>query len=145
MQKIRAEEAPKLAAHQDAIFLNPKLYARVKALYEKRDALGLDAESRYLLERYHRSFVRAGAELAAADKATLRALNEEEAKLTTAFAELLLADTNAAAVVVSDRRELAGLSEGDIAAAADAAKDAASRASGSSTSRTRRSSRCSPR
>ncbi len=123
MQKVRAEEAPKLAAHQDAIFLNPKLYARVKALYEKRDSLGLDDESAYLLQRYHRSFVRAGAELSDADKATLRKLNEEEANLTTKFAELLLADTKASSVVISDRSELAGLSEGDIAAAAGRAKD----------------------
>ncbi len=123
MQKVRAEEAPKLAAHQDAIFLNPKLYARVKALYGKRDSLGLDPESAYLLERYHRQFVRAGAELAPDEQAKLRALNEEEANLTTKFAELLLADTKASSVVISDRSDLAGLSEGEIAAAAGRAKD----------------------
>ena len=123
MQKIRAEEAPKLAAHQDAIFLNPKLWARVKVLWDKRDALGLDGESRYLLERYHKSFVRAGAELPADAQAKLRALNEEEAKLTTRYAELLLAGTNAAGIVVSDRRELAGLTDAEIAAAAARAKE----------------------
>src|SRR5262244_3004674 len=63
IQKIRSEEAPKLAAHQDTIYLNPKLFARVKALYEKRASLGLDAESAYLLERYYKNFVRAGAQL----------------------------------------------------------------------------------
>ncbi len=144
MQKVRAEEAPKLAKHQDAIYLNAKLYARVKALYEARDALGLDPESRYLLRRYHLNFVRAGAELDDADKAKLRALNEEEAKLTTRFAQLLLADTKASAVVVSDKTELAGLSEGDLASAAGGRRNAGSRANGSSTSRTRRSSRSSP-
>src|ERR1041385_9124112 len=56
IQKIRADEAPKLAAHQDAIYLNPKLWARVKSLWERRDDLGLDAESRYLLERYRKNF-----------------------------------------------------------------------------------------
>ena len=122
MQKIRAEEAPKLAKHQDAIYLKAKLYARVKALYARRDALGLDPESRYLLERYHLAFVRAGAGLDDADKAKLRALNEEEATLTTRFAQLLLADTTASSVVVSDKRELAGLSAGDLASAAGAAK-----------------------
>lgn len=122
MQKIRAEEAPKLAKHQDAIYLNAKLYARVKALYDKRDSLGLDPESRYLLERYHLNFVRAGAGLDDADKTKLRALNEEEAKLTTQFAESLLADTKASAVVVSEKNELAGLSEGDLASAAGRAK-----------------------
>ncbi|MGH9441498.1 MAG: M3 family metallopeptidase [Thermoanaerobaculia bacterium] len=123
MQKVRAEEAPKLAAHQDAIFLNAKLYARVKALYDERSSLGLDPESAYLLERYHRQFVRAGAELSEENKAKLRKLNEEEANLTTKFAELLLADTKASSVVITDRSELAGMSDGDIAAAAGRAKD----------------------
>jgi peptidyl-dipeptidase Dcp len=123
MQKTRAEEAPKLAAHQDSIFLNAKLFARVKALYEKRDSLGLDPESHFLLERYYRNFVRAGAQLSEADKARFRAFNQEEANLTTKFAQLLLAGTNAGAVVVEDRKELAGESEGDIAAAARRAKD----------------------
>jgi peptidyl-dipeptidase Dcp len=123
MQKIRAEEAPKLAKHQDSIYLNAKLNARVKALYDRRDSLGLDPESRYLLQRYHLTFVRAGAELNDAGKTKLRALNEEEAKLTTRFAELLLADTTASSVVVSDKIELAGLSEGDLASAAGRAKE----------------------
>jgi peptidyl-dipeptidase Dcp len=123
MQKIRAEEAPKLAAHQDAIYLNAKLYARVRALYDKRDSLGLDPESRHLLQRYHLNFVRAGAELKDADKAKLRALNEEEAKLTTQFAQFLLADAKASSVVVSDKAELAGLSEGDLASTAGRAKE----------------------
>jgi peptidyl-dipeptidase Dcp len=123
LQKIKAEEAPKLAAHQDAIYLNAKLYARVKALYDKRDALGLDPEARYLVERYNLNFVRAGAQLSEADKTTLRALNQEEAKLTTQFTDQVLADTNESAVVISDKAELAGLDEGGIAAAAEAAKE----------------------
>ena len=123
LQKIKAEEAPKLAAHQDAIFLNAKLFARVKSLYDRRDGLSLDPESRYLVERYFLNFVRAGAQLSEADKTALRALNQEEAKLTTEFTDKVLADTNESAVVVSDRSELAGLSEGDVAAAADAAKE----------------------
>ena len=123
MQKIKAEEAPKLAAHQDAIFLNAKLFARVKVLYDKRDTLGLDPETKYLVERYHLSFVRAGAQLSEADKTTLRALNQEEAKLTSEFTDKVLADTNESAVVVENKGELDGLSEGDIAAAAEAAKE----------------------
>jgi len=123
MQKIRAEESPKLAAHQDTIYLNPKLYARVKDLYGRRDSLGLDRESRYLLERYRLNFVRAGADLGEAAKTKLRALNEEEATLTTKYAEALLADTDASAVIVSDRAELAGMSDGDVAAAEKLAKD----------------------
>jgi peptidyl-dipeptidase Dcp len=123
LQKIKAEEAPKLAAHQDSIYLNAKLYARVKALYDRRDALGLDPEARYLVERYNLNFVRAGAQLSEADKTTLRALNQEEAKLTTDFTDKVLADTNASAVVIADKAELAGLDEGGIAAAAEAAKE----------------------
>ncbi len=123
MQKIRADEAPKLAAHQDAIFLNPKLWARVKSLWDRRADLGLDAESRYLLERYRKNFLRAGAELPADSQAKLRALNEEEAKLKARFAELLLSGTNAASVVISDPRELAGLTDAEIAAAAARARE----------------------
>jgi peptidyl-dipeptidase Dcp len=122
MQQIEAEEAPKLAAHQDEIYLNPKLYARVKALYDKRDSLGLDAESKYLVERYYRNFVRAGAQLSDTDKTKLRALNQEESNLTTQFRKNVLGDTDASAVVVDDKALLDGLSDGDIAAAAEAAK-----------------------
>ncbi|MEP6767289.1 MAG: M3 family metallopeptidase [Acidobacteriota bacterium] len=123
MQKIKAEYAPKLAAHQDAIYLNSKLYARVKALYDARDGSKLDPEAKFLVQRYFLNFVRAGAKLTEADKETLRGLNQEEAKLTTDFTDRLLADTNASAVVVETRAELEGLSEGDLAAAADRAKE----------------------
>ncbi len=123
IQKIKADEAPKLAAHQDAIFLNSKLFARVKALYDRREGLALDPEARYLVERYYLNFVRAGAQLSDADKTVLRALNQEEAKLTTEFTDKVLADTNESAVVVADKAELDGLSEGDIAAAAETAKE----------------------
>src|ERR1700693_3341210 len=123
MQKIKADKAPKLAAHQDAIYLNAKLFARVKALYDRRDALALDPESRYLVERYYLNFVRAGAQLSDADKTTLRALNQEEAKLTTQFTDKVLADTNESAVIVDNREELSGLGEGDGAAAAETAKE----------------------
>jgi len=123
LQKIRADEAPKLAAHQDAIFLNAAVFARVKSLYDRRAALGLDAQATYLLQRYDRNFVRAGAGLSDADKTTLRKLNQEEATLTASYADKLLAETNASAVVVDSRAELDGLGEGDIAAAALAAKE----------------------
>jgi peptidyl-dipeptidase Dcp len=123
IQKIKAEISPRLAAHTDAINLNPKLYARVKAIYDKRDALGLDPESKYLVERDRLGFIRAGAELSDADKATLTALNQEESKLTTGFGDRVLADTNASAVVVGDRKQLAGLSVGDLASAAETARD----------------------
>jgi peptidyl-dipeptidase Dcp len=121
LQKVQEEEAPKFAAHQDSIFLNPKLFARIEAIYGHRDSL--PADQKFLTERYHRNFVRAGAQLSEADKTSLRALNEEESKLQTEFQNKLLAATKAGALVVNDKSELAGLSEGEIAAAAEAAKD----------------------
>jgi peptidyl-dipeptidase Dcp len=123
LQKIRADEAPKLAAHQDAVFLNAALFARVKSLYDRRSTLGLDTQAMFLLERDYRSFVRAGAGLSDTDKLALRALNQEEATLTTSFADKLLAEVNASAVVVDNLADLDGLSEGDVAAAALAAKE----------------------
>ena len=123
LQKIKSDEAPKLAAHSDEIFLNSKLFARVKALYDGRDGLKLDPESRYLVERYYKTFVRAGAQLSEADKETLRGLNQEEAKLTTKFEDDILAETNNGAVVIDNKADLDGLSEADIAAAADRAKE----------------------
>ncbi len=122
LQKVQAEMAPKLAQHSDSITLDAPLFARIHALYEKRDSLGLDPVSKRLLERYHLDFVRAGAQLAGKDQDTLRALNEEESKLTTQFTERLLKATQAGAVVVDSAAELAGLSQSDIDNAAVAAK-----------------------
>ena len=123
LQRIKAEEAPKLAAHSDAIFLNPKLFARVKALYEQRDELKLDGESHYLVERYYKTFVRAGALLSEKDKETLRGLNQEEATLTTKFEENVLAETNNSALVIDNKADLDGLPENVIAAAVEQAKE----------------------
>jgi len=123
LQKIKADEVPKLTAHSDAIFLNAKLFARVKALYDTRDSLKLDPESHYLIERYFKAFVRAGALLSEADKETLRGLNQEEAKLTTKFEDDVLAETNNGAIVIDNKADLEGLSENDIAAAAELAKE----------------------
>jgi peptidyl-dipeptidase Dcp len=122
IQKIQAEEAPKLAAHRDAIVLNQKLFGRVKTLYDKRDTLKLDPESKNLLEKNYKNFVRAGAMLSEADAAKMKALNTEQAKLNSDFRRKLLADTNASAVVVDNVSELDGLPEADIAVAAETAK-----------------------
>ncbi|MDB5754247.1 MAG: dipeptidyl carboxypeptidase [Massilia sp.] len=122
MQALDRELAPKLAAHSDAIRLNPKLYARIKSLYDKRAKLGLDAESAYLLQRYHTDFVRAGARLSPADKEKLKAYNAELAKLQTSFSQNVLKEANAAALVVDTRAELAGMSDKAIDAAAAEAK-----------------------
>jgi peptidyl-dipeptidase Dcp len=120
LQQVEERLAPKLAAHQDSIYLNEKLFARVEAVYDHRQEL--DADSKYLVERYHHDFVHAGAKLVEADKAALRALNKEESSLSTAFEKALLAATKAGALVASDPSELAGLSQGDLAAAVEAAK-----------------------
>jgi peptidyl-dipeptidase Dcp len=123
LQKIKSELAPKISAHNDAIYMNPKLNARVQAIYEKRDALGLSPEAKYLVERYRLFFVRSGANLGAADQVKLSRLNEQIAALSSEYSDKLLADTNAAAIVVERKADLAGLSAGDLAAAADAAKE----------------------
>jgi peptidyl-dipeptidase Dcp len=122
LQRIETEVAPELAAHDDAIHLNAKLFKRVEAVYAQRASLHLDEQSSALLDRYHRDFVRAGAELSASDKNKLRALNLEESKLTTRFSNKLLAATKAGALVVEDRADLEGLSEQDVASAAQSAK-----------------------
>ena len=118
LQALAKELAPKQAAHNDAIRLNPKLYARIKALYDKRDKLNLDAESKYLLERYHTDFVRAGAQLSDANKQKLKAMNAELAALSTQFAQNVLKEANASALVVDTRAELAGMTDKQIDAAA---------------------------
>ena len=122
LQGIQEVVAPKLAAHNDAIYLNDKLFQRVKSIYDRRETLGLNAEQKFLVEQYHRNFIRAGAQLSEADKTRLRALNQEEAKLSTDFSNKLLAATKAGALVLDNVAQLDGLSEGEIATAAEAAK-----------------------
>lgn len=123
LQKIETEMAPKLAAHSDAIHLNGKLFARVQELYANREKLGLDAESSYLLERYYKDFVRAGARLSDPDKEKLKAMNAELATLETKFEQNVLKEKNASSVIVDERGQLTGLSDNQISAAAAAAKD----------------------
>jgi len=122
MQAVEATEAPKLAAHLDAIFLNPKLFARVKAIYDRRESLHLDPEALQLVTIYYQQFVHAGANLSDPDKTKLRALNEQLSTLETVFEKKLLASTKAGALVVDDKAKLAGLSDSAIAAAAQAAE-----------------------
>jgi peptidyl-dipeptidase Dcp len=124
LDQLDAAMSPRLAAHNDAIYLNRALFARVHALFEKRATLGLDAESLRLLERYHTEFVRAGAQLSEADQTALKAKNAELASLSTQFKQNLLKDSNASAVLVDTKEELAGLGDEAIASAATAAKAA---------------------
>jgi peptidyl-dipeptidase Dcp len=118
---VRQVIAPKLAAHADAIYLNPRLFARVRAIYKGLDRLKLDPESRHLVVTYYRRFLHAGADLSPAKQAQLRQINQQLATLQAAFERKLLAGTTAAALVVKDKSRLAGLSDSAIAAAEQAA------------------------
>ncbi|NIJ06138.1 M3 family metallopeptidase [Frigoribacterium faeni] len=120
---LELELAPRLAAHADAIHLDPRLWRRLDALHARRDELDLTPEQDYLLERTVADFVRAGAALGDDDKEALRELNQRLSTLTTRFEKHLLADTNDLAVVVRDPAELPGLSEGELGAAAAAARE----------------------
>ena len=123
LDAIEAEIAPKLAAHMDAIRLNPALWSRISELYERREHLGLDSESTYLLERYYRDFIHAGAHLTDQERETLKGYNERLSVLETEYGQKVLADANDLAIVVEDIAELDGLTETQIATAAAAAKD----------------------
>ena len=123
LDAIEEEIAPKLAAHQDSINLNPALFKRIKDLYDARESLGLNSEDAWLLERYYKDLIHAGAHLTDAQRARLKELNEELSSLETQFSKNVLADTNDLAVLVDSITELDGLSENEIAAAAAAAKD----------------------
>ncbi len=122
IEKVQETEAPKLAAQNDYLYLNPKLFARVQAVYAQRATLGLDPESARLLDWDYLQFVKAGAKLNEADKAKLKKLNEEESVLSTAFGTKLLAATKAAAYTTSDAAKLSGLTPGQVQAASDRAK-----------------------
>ena len=122
LQKIQDIEAPKLAAHNDAIYLNDQLYQRVKSIYDRRESSGLTAQQKALVERYNRDFVRAGAQLSEADKVRMRALNQELSKLGTEFTNKLLAGTKDGALVVDNVSDLAGLTDAEIQTAGEAAK-----------------------
>jgi peptidyl-dipeptidase Dcp len=123
LERIQQEEAPKLAAHNDAIYLDSKLFHRVAAVYEQREALKLSGEQLRLAEFYYLQFVHAGANLSDADKAKLKKLNEEESTLSNAFRTKVLAGTKESAYFTADKSALAGLTDAQMSAAATAAKE----------------------
>jgi len=118
LDAVDREMSPKLAAHNDAIYLNPALFNRIKTLHAKRATLKLDAESTHLLERVYKEFVRAGANLSNADKDKLKKYNAEIASLQSDFSQRVLKEANASALIVDTRAELAGFSDAEISAAA---------------------------
>lgn len=119
LQSLQEEMASKLAAHDDAIYLNPDLFKRVKAVYDQKATLKLDPESMRLIKYYYDNFVMKGANLPEDKKENLKELNKEEASLSAKFNNQLLNAAKAGAVKVTDKKDLAGLSDGDIAAIAD--------------------------
>ena len=123
LDAIEEEIAPKFAAHQDAISLNPVLFKRIKDLYDSRESLGLNSEDSWLLERYYKDLIHEGAHLTEDQRTRLKELNEELSSLETQFSKNVLADTNDLAVLVDTVEDLDGLSENQIASAAAAAKD----------------------
>jgi peptidyl-dipeptidase Dcp len=122
LEAVQQEEAPKLAAHNDAIYLDAKLFHRVAAVYEKRASLKLSPEGLRLVEIYYERFVHSGANLSDADKEKLKKINEEESTLSNAFRSKVLAATKDAAYVTTDKGALAGLTEAQIGGAERAAK-----------------------
>ena len=124
MQALSREMSPLLSKYSDDINLNPKLFARVKAVYDKKDELGLDKEQMKLLEETYKDFVRGGANLSAEDQAKLRELNSKISMLQLTFGQNMLKETNAFKLVIDKQEDLSGLPETLIANAAQAAKDA---------------------
>lgn len=124
MQAIARDVAPKLSSLEDDIYLDPKLFARVKAVYDKRAKLKLTPEQTRLLTEQYKSFVRGGANLNEADKKTFREINERLSVLELKFGENILAEENSYKLVVDNKADLAGLPDNVVEAAAEAAKKA---------------------
>ena len=124
MDKIANEISPVLSEHNDNIYLNEKLFARVKTLYDNRSKLGLTAEQNRLLEKYHRNFIRSGAALNPKQQAKLREINKELGLAEIAFGQNVLEETNTYQKVVDNEDDLAGLPESVRQAAAETAKEA---------------------
>jgi len=124
MEKIATEITPILSDHNDNIYLNDKLFARVKNLYDNRTKLGLSDEQIRLIEKYHRNFIRSGAALKPEQKDKLREINKELALAQIAFGQNVLTETNTYKRIVDNEADLAGLPESVRQAAAEAAKEA---------------------
>lgn len=122
IKDVQRTLAPEQAAHGDDISLNPELYTRVKAVYDQRDALGLDPEQLRLLEETHKGFVRRGAALAEGPQARLREINQELAQLSQRFSQNVLEETNAYELHVTDTTDLGDLPDNLVELAATEAK-----------------------
>ena len=123
LQKIAKEASPLLSKHRDDILLNEKLFKRIKAVYGQKDDLDLSTEQMTLLDKYYKDFVRGGANLSEAKKAELREINKELSLLSIQFGENVLNEINKFELVIDNKADLAGLTEGIISAAAETAKE----------------------
>ena len=122
LDAIDSATAPQLAALSDAKYLNAKLFARIRSLHDRQGELGLRPDQARLLKVTYNNFVKNGALLSAADKEQLTTINGQLSTLQTEFGQKLTAATKDAALVISDKRKLAGLSAADLAAAAKLAE-----------------------
>ncbi len=121
IQQIAVDVTPLLSKHQDDILLNAQLFARVKAIYEKKDKLNLNVEQNTLLEETYKVFVRGGVNLNEEDQTELRTINEDLSLLTLKFGQNVLKEDNAFQLVIDNKADLAGLPEAVIVGAAEAA------------------------
>jgi peptidyl-dipeptidase Dcp len=121
-QRIEAEMAPKLSAHSDNIFLNETLFNRVQTIFQQKDSLS--AEDQRLISYYNDRFVRAGAKLDEPSKIRMREINSQLSTLSTDFSQNILKSFQEDTILVTDKEQLAGLSDDSIASLASAAKDA---------------------
>ncbi len=123
MQTIANEISPLLTEHSDNLYLNEKIFEKVKKLYDNRANLGLNGEQNRLLENYYKNFIRSGAALAESEKVRLREINKELGLAQLAFGQNVLAETNAYKKVVEKEDDLAGLPQSVKDAAAETAKE----------------------
>lgn len=121
MREIAKKITPILSRHEDEIYMNEKLFQRIKAVYEKRDSLNLTQEQKTVLEKYYQDFVRGGAGLPPDKKEQLKKINEELSLLTLKFGENVLKDKNRFLLVLDKEEDLVGLPEGVKKAAAQLA------------------------
>ena len=122
IQNIAKEMAPNLSAHRDNIYLNEKLFAKVKMLWDKKETLGLNLEQAKILDNAYKDFVRSGANLSNADKEILRKVNGDLSLISLKYGQNILAETNSYELVIDSKKDLAGLPQGLIDAAAVDAK-----------------------
>jgi peptidyl-dipeptidase Dcp len=126
IQKIAQKVSPLLSDFGNDILLNEALFKRVKEVFMQKDSLSLNPERQMLLDKQYKSFSRNGANLSEAKKTKLRKIDSELSKLTLTFGENVLAETNRFEMWISNKKDLSGLPEGTVEAAAQAAKEKAS-------------------